>query len=47
MENQVKKLFTFHEEAKESQVKVTESFQFLSETFGGLEKEIKKKRFKD
>ena len=43
IENQVKELFTFHEEAKESQIKVTESLEFMSEKFDDLEKEIKKK----
>ena len=40
MENQVKKLFTFYEEPKKSQVKVTEPLEFLSENFGNLEEEI-------
>ena len=43
IENQIKKLFTFHEEAKESQIKVTESLEFMSAKFDDLEKEIKKK----
>ena len=43
IENQVKELFTFHEEAKESQIKVTESLEFMSAKFDDLEKEIKKK----
>ena len=43
IENQVKELFTFHEEAKESQIKVTESLDFMSAKFDDLEKEIKKK----
>ena len=43
IENQVKELFTFHEEAKESQIKVTEAFEFMSAKFDDLEKEIKKK----
>ena len=40
---QEKELFTFHEEAKESQIKVIESFEFMSAKFDDLEKEIKKK----
>ena len=43
IENQVKELFTFHEEAKESQINVTESLEFMSAKFDDLEKEIKKK----
>ena len=43
IENQVKELFTFHEEAKESQIKVTEALEFMSAKFDDLEKEIKKK----
>ena len=43
IENQVKELFTFHEEADESQIKVTESLEFMSAKFDDLEKEIKKK----
>ena len=43
IENQVKKLFTFHEEAKESQIKVSESLEFMSAKFDDLEKEIKEK----
>ena len=43
IENQVKELFTFHEEANESQIKVTESLEFMSAKFDDLEKEIKKK----
>ena len=43
IENQVKELFTFHEEAKESQIKVTESLEFMSAKFDDLEMEIKKK----
>ena len=43
IENQVKELFTFHEEAKESQIKFTESLEFMSAKFDDLEKEIKKK----
>ena len=39
----MKELFTFHEEAKESQIKVTEAFEFMSAKFDDLEKEIKKK----
>ena len=42
IENQVKELFTFHEEAKESQIKVTESLEFMSAKFDD-EKEIKEK----
>ena len=42
-ENQVKGLFTFHEEAKEFQIKVTESLEFMSAKLDDLEKEIKKK----
>ena len=38
IENQVKELFTFHEEAKESQIKVTESLEFMSVKFDDLEK---------
>ena len=41
--NQVKELFTSHEEAKESQIKVTESLEFMSAKFDKLEKEIRKK----
>ena len=37
IENQVKELFTFHEEAKESQIKVTESLEFMSAKFDDLE----------
>ena len=40
--NQVTELFTFHEEAKKSQIKVTESLDFVSAKFEDLEKEIKK-----
>ena len=43
IENPVKELFTFHEKAKESQIKVTESLEFMSPKFDDLEKEIKKK----
>ena len=43
IENQVKELFTFYEEARKSQIKVAESLEFMLEKFGGLEKEIKKK----
>ena len=46
IENQVKELFTFHEGAKQSQIKVTESFEFMSAKFDDLEKEIKKKNEK-
>ena len=46
IENQVKELFTFHKEAKESQIKVTESLEFMSAKFDDLEKEIKKKNEK-
>ena len=42
IENQVKGPFTFHEEAKESQIKVTEAPEFMSAKFDDLEKEIKK-----
>ena len=42
IKNQVKQLFTFYEEAKESQIKVTESLEFISVKFEDLEKEIKK-----
>ena len=38
IENRVKELFTFHEEAKESQIKVTESLEFMSVKFDDLEK---------
>ena len=41
--NQVRELFTFHDEAKESQIKVTESLDFITAKFNNLEKEIKKK----
>ena len=43
IENQAKELFTFHEGAKQSQIKVTESLEFMSAKFDDLEKEIKKK----
>ena len=43
IENQVNELFTFHKEAKESQIKVTELLDFMSTKFDDLEKEIKKK----
>ena len=43
IENQVKEIFTFHEVAKESQIKVTESLEFMSAKFDNDEKEIKKK----
>ena len=43
IENQEKKLFTFHEEAKECQIKVTESINFMPAKFDDLGKEIKKK----
>ena len=43
IENQVKELFTFHKEAKESQINVTESLEFMSAKFDDLEKEITKK----
>ena len=43
IENRVKELFTFHEEAKESQIKVIESLEFKSAQFYDLEEEIKKK----
>ena len=43
IENQVKELFAFGEEAKESQIKVTESLEFMSAKFDDLKKEIKKK----
>ena len=36
-------LFTFHEKTKESQIKVTESLDFMSAKFDDLEREIKKK----
>ena len=41
IDNQVKELFTSHEEAKESQIKVTKSLKFMSTKFDDLEKEIK------
>ena len=37
------KLFTFQEEAKESHIKVTESLKLMSAKFDNLIKEIKKK----
>ena len=43
IENQLKELFTFHEEAKESQIKVNESLEFMSAKFDDLENGIKKK----
>ena len=43
-ENQVKELLTFHEEAKESQIKVNESLEFISAKFDDLEKKIKEKK---
>ena len=43
IENQAKELLTFHKEAKKSQIKVTESLEFMSAKFDDLEKEIKKK----
>ena len=46
IENQVKELFTFHEEAKESQIKVIESLEILSSKFDDIDKEIKKKNEK-
>ena len=38
IKNQVKQLFTFYEEAKESQIKVTESLEFISVKFEDLRK---------
>ena len=38
IENQVKQLSTFHEQAKESQIKVTESLEFVSAKFDDLER---------
>ena len=43
IENQVKELFTFHEKAKESQIKVTELLEFMSAKFE-KEMEIKEKK---
>ena len=43
IENQLRELFTSHEEPKKSQIKLTESFEFRSAKFHDLEKEIKKK----
>ena len=46
IENQVKELFNFCEEAKKLQIKVTVSLDFMSAKFDDLEKEIKKKHEK-
>ena len=46
IENQVKELFNFCEEAKKLQIKVTVSLDFMSAKFDDLEKEIKKKNEK-
>ena len=43
IENQVKELLTFHEEAKENQIKVTESLEFMSTKLGNLEGKLKKR----
>ena len=43
IEKQVKELFIFHEEAQKSQIKVTESLEFMLGKFDDLEKKIKKK----
>ena len=43
IEKQVKVLFIFHEEAQKSQIKVTESLEFMLGKFDDLEKKIKKK----
>ena len=40
IDNQVKKLFTSHQEAKESQIKVTQSLEFTSTKYDDLEKNI-------
>ena len=43
IENQVKELFTFHEAAKESQNKVTESLEFMPAKFEDLKRKLRKK----
>ena len=43
IENHVKDLFTFNEEAKKSPIKVTESLEFMSAKFDDFENEIKEK----
>ena len=43
IKNQVKELFTFHEEAKESQIKVTESLEFISQSLTVLKRKFTKK----
>ena len=43
IENQGKELFTSHEKEKESQINVTETFEFMPAEFHDLKKEIKKK----
>ena len=42
IENQVKELFTFHEEAKESQIKVSESLEFMSAKFDEIKEKDEK-----
>ena len=43
IDNHVKGLFTFNEEAKKSPIKLTESLEFMSAKFDNLENEIKGK----
>ena len=43
IENHIKELFTFNEEAKKSPIKVTESLEFMSAKFDDFENEIKEK----
>ena len=43
IDNHVKELFTFNEEAKKSPIKVTESLEFMSAKFDHLKNEIKEK----
>ena len=43
IDNHVKEIFTFNEEAKNYPVKVTESLEFMSAKFDNLENEIQEK----
>ena len=42
MENQVKDVFTFHKEEKESQIKVTESLEFIQQSLTIVKRSLEK-----
>ena len=43
MENQVKEVFTFHKEEKESQIKVTESLEFIQQSLAIVKRKFRKR----